>query len=871
MKHKSFTISFIFLITVSLILFIFNFSKSLNTISDKKVKKSSGALESLQWMSEIRAYPDKDIPPDKFFRAYEYSRDNLADVFDQDNPDAWTSIGPNNIGGRSIALAVHPADTNVVFIGSASGGLWKSTSGGLGANAWTQINTGFHSLAVSSIAIDSVNHNIMYIGTGENYGYQYSINNGVNVRVTRGMYGIGILKTTNGGQTWTKSLDWSYNNQRGVWKVMVNPRNPNIIYAATSEGVFKSYNAGGSWSNILNYQMVMDMLINPVDTGIIYASVGNLSNNVPNSNVGLYKSVNGGTSWTKLSDGSTGLPTYWTGKTSLTIFYPNPNIIFASISNDINSYLGLYRTTNGGTNWTITYSNSSWQGNQGWYNNSIMIKPNDQNSLLGGALDVYKSTNFGVSFTKKSVWSAWNTGATPPGDPEGPSNFVHADVHYFTTNPKDPNKVYIAADGGLYRTDNFGETYYSCNGGYVTSQFYGNLGNSFTDSVFCVGGLQDNRAAFYQGTVAWYKTFGGDGFNCQVNSQNPSVCYTEYTYGAVSRSNNGGVSWSSLSVPNSGSSSNYCFNTPYIVCPSNPNIMYIAGTDFYKSSNGGTSFSSSLKYFNGGKALSMSTSWLSTDTIYVGTTPEGSTNAAVWRSLDGGVSWTNVSGTAVPNRYPTDLFANPYKAKEIYATFGGFGAAHVLKSTDAGNTWINITGNLPDVPHQSVMVDPLYPNNVYAGNDLGVYASTNGGQTWGEYRTGMPYAIVFDIAYVPVSRKIRALTHGSGIWERKLSANPSAIGGSGNEMPEKFTLGQNYPNPFNSMTRIKFDVSRKSKITIRVYDITGRAVNEIISKNMEAGTYEVTFDASGLGSGIYFYTLITDGIVLQTKKMTLLK
>jgi photosystem II stability/assembly factor-like uncharacterized protein len=264
-------------------------------------------------------------------------------------------------------------------------------------------------------------------------------------------------------------------------------------------------------------------------------------------------------------------------------------------------------------------------------------------------------------------------------------------VHYYVENPKDPNKIYIAADGGLYRSNNFGETFFSCNGGYVTSQFYASLGNSFTDSIFCVGGLQDNRAAFYQGTTAWYKTFGGDGMCCQVNSQNPQICYTEYTYGAVSRSNNGGVSWSGLSIPGGGSSSNYCFAAPYVVCPSNPGIMYIAGTNFYKSTNGGTSFGTTLNYFGGGKALSMATSWVGTDTIYVGTTPEGSTAAAIWRSLNGGTTWTNISGSAVPNRYPTDLFANPFNAKEIYATFGGFGSAHVLKSTDAGTTWTNIT------------------------------------------------------------------------------------------------------------------------------------------------------------------------------------
>ncbi|MFZ4590498.1 MAG: T9SS type A sorting domain-containing protein [Ignavibacteria bacterium] len=834
--------------------------------SKNKFGKPSGALQSLQFMSEIRAYPDKDIPADKFYKAFEYSQQNLSNVFDSPDAQQWTSIGPNNIGGRSISLAVHPVDTSIVYIGSASGGLWKSTSGGIGANAWTMVNTGFPSLAVSSIAIDSANHNVMFIGTGENYGYQYSEPHGVNMRLTRGMYGIGILKTTNAGTTWTKSLDWSYNNQRGVWNVSINPKNSNIVYSATSEGVYKSYNGGTSWTNVLNYQMAMDLLINPVDTNILYASIGNLSNNMPNANVGIYKTTNGGINWTKLAGG---LPATWSGKATLQMYRGNPNYIYANIANDITTYVGYYRSTDAGTTWTLG-STTVPSSNQGWYNQGHFVKANDPNSILVGCLDVHKSTNGGASFTIKSNWSAWNTGATPPGQPEGPSNFVHADVHYYVDNPKDPNKIYIAADGGLYRSDNFGETFYSCNGGYVTSQFYATLGNSYTDSVYCLGGLQDNRAAFYQGTTAWYKTFGGDGFCSQVSSQNAQVSYTEYTYGAIARSNNGGVSFTYLTVPGSGSEANYCFNTPFIVCPSNPNMLYVAGTDFYKSTNTGTSFSTSLYNFGGGKALSMATSWLSVDTIYVGTTPTTSVAARVFRSVNGGTTWTNITA-ALPNRYPTRIVTNPYKASEVYVTFGGFGTGHVYKSSDAGATWVNITNNLPDVPTQSVFSDPVYPNNVYVGNDLGVYASTNGGTTWGEYRNGMPYSIVFDLSYVPVGRKMRALTHGAGIWEIKLAAVPTSVLNEGSGIPKEFALKQNYPNPFNPVTRIDFSVAKQSDVMINVYDVSGKLVKTLVDKKHSTGNYYVNFDAYGLSSGVYFYAMIIDGNLFKTNRMTLIK
>src|SRR5688572_947912 len=209
MKNKFYVLIALIIGAVAAVYFLWPLSSSI-TISQKgdKIKTTSGALESMQFLTQIRAFPEKDIPQDKFFMAYEHSKNNMRDLSSvtDNSPSQWTSIGPNNVGGRSLCIEFSPTDTATLYIGSASGGLWKSVTGGLGANAWTYIETGFPSLAVSSIAIDSANPNIMYIGTGENYGYQYSLN-GLDVRVTRGMYGIGILKTTNGGLNWTKSLD----------------------------------------------------------------------------------------------------------------------------------------------------------------------------------------------------------------------------------------------------------------------------------------------------------------------------------------------------------------------------------------------------------------------------------------------------------------------------------------------------------------------------------------------------------------------------------------------------------------------------------------------------------------------------------------
>jgi hypothetical protein len=624
--------------------------------------------------------------------------------------------------------------------------------------------------------------------------------------------------------------------------------------------------------------MVMDLEINAVDTSMIFISVGNLSNNIPNANVGIYRSTNSGSSWTKLT---TGLPATWSGKAMLDLYNGNQNLVYASIANDpsvpSNSYLGMYKSTDAGLSWTLTYNNSGLMTNQGWYNNAFLVKSNDANTILIGNLDVYKSTNGGTSFTLKSNWSAWVSGATPPGQPEsGASNFSHADQHEFFSNPLDPNKLYCITDGGLYRSNDFGEVYYSCNGGYVTTQFYGGFANSYQDSIWCLGGLQDNRAVFYQGNPGWYKTHQGDGFWCAVNSTNHATSYTEYSYGAIYRSTNGGVTFNGISVPGSGSEANYCFAAPFICCNSNPNVMYIGGINIYKSTAGGSGWTNVASLSS--KALSIVSSFTSTDTVYAGTIPVTSGPAAtIYRSTNGS-TFTDVAAGQVPNRFITDLSVNPNNSAEVYAVFGGFGSGHVYRSSNAGLNWVNISGNLPDVPHQCVVVDPLYPQNIYVGNDLGVYVTTNNGALWYEFRTGMPYALVFDLSIVFPSRNIRATTHGNGVYERDLIQNPVGITPIGNEVPKEYKLSQNYPNPFNPSTRIKFSIpllrgvaeGRGVLVKMTVYDITGRVVATPVNENLKPGNYEITFDASKYSSGVYFYKLETGGFV-ETKKMLMVK
>jgi len=873
MKKYSYIILVFFLLS-----FLFLFFKDLRlmrrTSANKSVsleidvvEKTPGAFDALQFWNESRAFPFEDIPPGKYYIAFEKSKRVFGEKDKVGLTDDWTNIGPNNIGGRTLAIALDPYDTSIVWLGSASGGLWKSTTGGIGTNAWTQIKTfGIPTLGVSSILIDSIDPGVMYIGTGETYNYQ-NAHYALSIRTTRGSYGVGILKTTNGGLNWFKSLDWSYQQNRGVWDILINPKNRNILYAATTEGVYKSYNKGGSWIKIFDEIMVMDLAIDRIDTNVVYAGVGNM--NSPNP--GIYKTTNSGGNWLRLSNG---LPSVNYGRTTITTYHENPNIVMAAIGHKF-STIGLYRSTNQGNTWTqMSDTIPDFLSYQGWYAEGVLIKSDDANQVLVNGVNFYKSTNGGSGLVRKNTGARYY-GHVPPGGPEGSPTYMHVDQHDIISNPLDPNKVYIATDGGLFRSNDFGETFYGCNGGFITTQFYGGFSNSFYDSTIALGGLQDNQIAKYTGTSTWYKTSTGDGVMTAINSINHDIMFGCSQYLEIYRSTNQGAVNSWVTVY-SASSSEANFIAPLVMNPSHPNVLFAGTKEVLKSTNSGISGSwiSLSPPLDGNKILSIAVSYTSPDTLYAATVPTNTIPMGFFRS--DGIFFTNISAS-LPNRYPTDIAVNPRNSKEVYAVFSGFDTSHVFKSTNGGDNWIDINGNLPDVPCQSIVVDPDLTNYIYLGNDLGVYVSSNSGTNWMSFNDGFsPAVMVFDLTISKSNRKLRAATHGNGVFQRSLLGNVIGIS-KNNELPGSFILYQNYPNPFNPSTTIQFDLPYSSHVTLIVYDLLGREVDKLINGNLPAARHTYVWKVSGLASGIYFYKIITTPVSGVTesyesvKKMVFLK
>ncbi|MBS4027625.1 MAG: hypothetical protein KGZ58_03215, partial [Ignavibacteriales bacterium] len=425
-------------------------------------KKTSGAMQALEFWNRSRAFPNKDIPEAGYADALLYSKRNLRSLSERKfSSEEWRSIGPTNFGGRTLVLAINPQNPNTIYAGSASGGLWRTKSAGVGATAWSYVpvknSSGdyFAVLGVGAVALAPNDTNTLLIGTGEVYGYQKSFG-GFGLRTTRGSYGIGILKSIDNGATWTHTLDWSRNQRRGVQDIAFNPNNANIVYAATSEGTYKSADKGNSWTLIHAVEMVTDILIHPVNSETLFVSCGNLGS----VNSGVYRSFDGGQTFTRLN----GLPPF-SGKTLLSFYGASPNVLYADVADSV-SGKGLYRSTNLGDTWT-SLNTENYASYQGWFSHFAVVHPGDSSKVLCAGVDVFKSTNGGRTLTQKSYWYNWFLDTTlAPGEPEGPSDYSHADHHAYAVHPTNPNIVYLANDGGVFVTTDFGETFSGRNGGY---------------------------------------------------------------------------------------------------------------------------------------------------------------------------------------------------------------------------------------------------------------------------------------------------------------------------------------------------------------------------------------------------------------------
>lgn len=800
-------------------------------------KQASGETESpseagaaFQAWSMARSFPDGKFYTEKYVEALAQMRLN-AQLRGGADPE-WTALGPKNIGGRTLCMAVNPLDTNELWLGSASGGIWKSTTAGNGAEAWQRVETGFPVLGVSSIALDPVHPNVIYAGTGEVYNVENSSPN-VAIRVTRGTYGIGILKSTDGGATWTKSLDWAYGQLRGVLDIKINPLRTSTVYAATSEGLLRSWDAGATWQTVHAKRMAVDIEINPQDTNIVYVTHGSLDDQDVS---GVYRSVNGGQTFALLSNG---IPTSYSGKTLLTLCASKPQVLYASVA-DAFAQQGLYKTTNGGTSWTQV-SSSDVCTYQGWYSHDVAVNPNIPETLVWVGIDAWRSTNSGAALAHTTYWYNWTFGEVPAGGAEGPADYAHADMHRVYYAPGDPNKVYVVTDGGLFVSYDGGNTWSGRNGGYQSQQFYANTSSSATDPNLIVGGMQDNATAVYYGSPSWYRCIGGDGECAGVNPLDDNIMYGSSQYLNMAKSIDRGQNWYGIGGE---INENAAFNGPFEISSSNPDIMYAGAESLWRSDTGGDSWSAVTDVLSPGDViLTIAIDPENPDIVYCSTVPLSSNVVKLFRIdvINGAVD--ELSG--LPNRMCMDIALHPTASGTILAVFAGFNTQHVWQSFDFGSTWAAIDNGLPDVPTNSIVVDPA-SGYYYVGNDLGVWISKNAGANWEWYSAKGPQAMLAMHLSIAPGNKLRVASYGLGVWETDLEQNNSAV-----KTPESPVLKAIFPNPAVVQTSVDFSLCKREQVTLKILDQSGKICWKSAPEWLPAGNYSRNIPLDGVPGGSY--------------------
>ncbi len=820
----------------------------------------SGAMQALDFWAASRAHPNRVIPEIGIAAAWDETRraaSTLRTAGLDDSVTPWTSLGPANIGGRTLALALLPGNPDVIFAGSASGGLWKTVTGGVGADAWDRIDTGFPVTSVGAVTIDSVDPDVMYIGTGEVYAYQNS-DGGEVVRITRGSYGIGLLKSTDGGGTWTMSIDWRTAQTRGVWAVRIRPDDSNRLLAATTEGVYRSSDQGASWELVLDIRLATDIRIHPTNPDTILAACGNFGS----TGQGIYRTTNGGDTWSRVA---AGLPLSWTGKAQLDIAPSAPSVVYASIA-DTFAGRGLYRSVDAGLTWALV-NTSDYAQYQGWYSHYVRVSPFDASRLYTGGIEIWSSTNGGTTLTRRSSWTQVYFGTPPPEGPYGGPDYAHADHHAAEPHPTDASTFFFASDGGVFKTTDSGGTFIGLNGGYTTTQFYNGFSNSTVDSAFAMGGMQDNFTAIWEGSVAWRRVIGGDGAWTGINSIDPDILWGGYQYLGIQVSVNGGDSWQDYTPPRPSNEAT-AFIAPYMLAPSDPEIAYAARTRVYRSDSTGYGWAatnSNIPLNGTNPALCMAISETSPDTVYVGVAPSPGV-AQVHRTTNGGATWTNITGP-LPDRYPMDMAVDPSDSRVAYVVFAGFGESHLWRTTDAGGTWLDIGAALPDLPATAVAVDPDHPEMLYFGNDLGVWVSPDAGATWEPFDSGMPPALVNDLKVFAPGRKLRVATHGNGAWERPL-ADPPVVGvevvggGAGTGGALRLTVS---PNPVRAGSRVSFELPEAAHVRLTLHDVAGRRVATLVDEVRPAGAHVESLPLRGLAAGVYFARLEAGRDVTRTR------
>ena len=753
--------------------------------------RNTNAFKRYEWFYRTREDASGVFPKEFIQEQKNEEMKKIKTIFQKGNKlqttsDIWTNIGPKaidmnvptshiphwgSVSGRVRGVAVHPTNPDIVYIGAASGGIWKTIDGG--AN-WTDMSGDLNLLTFGAIAIDPNNPNTVYAGTGES---RWLFNN-----VT--FEGDGLYKSTDGGVSWLSILIGS-GTQSHIADIEVSPHDPNILLAAlgsgnwdhafpTNEGVWRSTDAGLTWNRVNSNSDAFDVAFDPTPSSTkAYAATGDQS-----STGGFLVSTNSGASFVQ---SNTGLPAATTiGRIQFDIAPSSPGTIYALIYNNVLFPSGhttvVYKSTNFGASWTQISSGVNIAGaydddgsnvnDQGSYDLCLDVNPTDADDVFFGNVELSNTSNGeDITFVRKTPPTFTNPGAW-----DAP---IHVDVHKIVFAPSDGNTIYIGCDGGIYKSSDGGSTWTHKNNDVSTIQFYRVASdNNNVNTLF--GGAQDNGnfSTANKGSTDWVFETSGDGMECFVDYNNSSNVFMSTQNGSLKLSTNGGATWSNIW----GGGGATAWVAPFWQHPSNSNKIFTAwnryiimSEDPHSTTSWVYQSSSSLPMSSTNRLTSVAHSAANINSL-MAVASYYTTSPVVYSSIDGGINWSIITPTGFTGSNINRVVADPTSATTFYLCRASYTTGQVLKTTNFGATWTDISGNLPKIVHNDLFVDPANTNHLYVANDFGVYWTNDGGTVWNKLSNGMPFVPVLDFSFYinGSTRLLRAATHGRGIYELQI-------------------------------------------------------------------------------------------------------
>lgn len=784
-----------------------------------------------------RAYPSGQIDQAAYQAALSYKKLQIQ-LESRSNNESWELAGPTNIGGRISDLAISPTNDNVIYVGAASGGIFKTQNGG---ESWTPIFDEASSLSIGDITLAPSNEQTIYVGTGEPNAGGGSL----------AYDGRGVYTSKDAGANWENI---GLENVGSIGKVSIHPSNENVVFVAAmghlfgnnkERGVYRTKNGGADWEQVLfvsDSTGAIDLAIHPQNPNLIYAAMWERIRRVNyrqyhGATSGIYRSMDGGDTWEELTNGLPSSPNE-KGRIGIDISLSNSDVLYASYVANNGSLQGIYKTTNGGDNWDEQSTNGITSVPFMWWFGNLFIDPSNENTVYYLGFNTHKSVDGGRS------WQRAFGG-------------VHVDQHALCFSTQNNDVVMLGNDGGLYKSTDAGRNNVKINNLPITQFYTCEIDASEPQRLY--GGTQDNSTmrTLTGALNDWRIISGGDGFRTLVDPKDNRYVYTESQYGGFIRSTNGGNSFNN-GTNGISNQDRRNWNTPVVFDPGNTSTLYLGANRLYKSTNRAVSWtpispdltdggdSGNLVY---GTITAIDVSPVENEVIYVGTD-----DGNVWVSKNGGETWTDIK-TNIPKRWITNILADPNIAGHAYLTVSGFrynsDLAHVFKTEDYGEAWIDISSNLLDVPVNDIIKHEVN-EHLYIATDIGVFISVDDGIDWEFLGADLPNVPIIDLDLEEEANLLVAATYGRSLYKYDLQNSTNTTNYASIDF--KFQIA---PNPVQSNSQISFELQQTSPAIIAIYDATGKQINTIFSGQLTSGEHQFPLP-SNFPNGQYWLLLKTE-------------